>query len=354
MKRRNFVVASGSTVLSGLATSQIQRPAIGLDFEISTPDKDPSEVDSLVIEFETLEITPKYLDEKEPVNVQAKVEVEDQTKKSNELQTLVKNGQKKDLKNDIDSIVVDGLNVSSTITGDVTVSINHPDMQDSYSRQFYVNGSEIPGSEKLHSRYDFSELENGTTSNLPDLTGNGYDLTKGSFSGVGVSINGVQSGEFDGDNDGVWTDRFTAVSQPITLFAVVDLNVGSSRQYTVLSLTDTTDEQSIAFQYDDVNDIYKCNFGNPTDCGGSQGISLLTLVVDGSNSIFRFNGTETSLNDVGTESMRAIGIGSRNPRNDTRFWKDTIGEVLIYPDRRTSQQISDVESYLSKKWNLTI
>jgi hypothetical protein len=143
MKRRDFIVASGSTVLSGLATSQIQRPAIGLDFEISTPDKDPSEVDSLVIEFETLEITPKYLDENETVNVQAKVEVANQTKRSNELQTSVINGRTKNLENSIDSIVVDGLNTSSSISGDVTVSIDHPDIQDSYSQQFYVNGSGI-------------------------------------------------------------------------------------------------------------------------------------------------------------------------------------------------------------------
>jgi hypothetical protein len=147
MKRRDFIVASGSTVLSGLATSQIQRPAIGLDFEISTPDKDPSEVDSLVIEFETLEITPKYLDENETVNVQAKVEVNDRVEKSNEVQTSVVNGGTKNLENNIDSIVVDGLNVSSTISGDVTVSIDHPDIQDSYSRNFRMYGSEIPGRE---------------------------------------------------------------------------------------------------------------------------------------------------------------------------------------------------------------
>jgi hypothetical protein len=147
MRRRNFILTSGSAVLSGLVASGIQRPAIGLNFEISTPNKDPSKVDSLMIEFETLEITPKYIDEKEPVSVQAKVEVAGRVKKSNEVQASIVNGELKELESSIDSIVIDGLNVSESISGEVTVSIDHPDVQDSYSRNFRMYGSEIPSRE---------------------------------------------------------------------------------------------------------------------------------------------------------------------------------------------------------------
>jgi hypothetical protein len=189
MKRRDFIVASGSTVLSGLATSQIQRSAIGLDFEISTPDKDPSKVDSLVIAFEKLEITPKYLDESEPVNVQGKVEVGGRIEKSNEVQTSVVNGGTKNLENDVDSIVLDGLNTSSTISGDVTVSIDHPDIQDSYSRQFYVNGSEIPDSRF----YNFESGDSSGWNSLNDLSADTGQVYAGSYSGL---IDSIQTGTY--------------------------------------------------------------------------------------------------------------------------------------------------------------
>jgi hypothetical protein len=199
MKRRDFILASGSTVLSGLVASGIQRPAIGLDFEISTPDKDPSKVDSLVIDFETLEITPRYLDEKEPVSVQAKVELNGRIEKSNEVQTSVVNGESKNLENNINSIVVDGLNASSTISGDVTVSIDHPDIQDSYSRQFEVNGSEIPDSGV--SRWEFDDSTDTTTAT------DSWDTNNGTINGA-TYTNGYQGSgalDFDGTDDFVDT-----------------------------------------------------------------------------------------------------------------------------------------------------
>jgi hypothetical protein len=207
MKRRKFMIASGSAVLSGVVASRIQRPAVGLDFEISTPDKDPSEVDSLLIEFETLKITPKYIDENEPVNVQAKVEVNGRIDKSNEVQTSVVNGETKNLENSIDSIVVDGLNASSTIYGVVTVSIDHPDIQDSYSRQFYVNSSEISDSVVYHFGGDDSsnrvdtiyEYDPSTDSILTQSA----TLPNGFSNSVASSVNNkiYHFGGDDGSND---------------------------------------------------------------------------------------------------------------------------------------------------------
>jgi hypothetical protein len=179
MRRRNFILTSGSAVLSGLVASGIQRPAIGLNFEISTPDKDPSKVDSLVIEFETLEITPKYLDEKEPVSVQAKVEVAGQVEKSNKVQTSVANGETKNLKNNIDSLVVDGLNVSESISGEVTVSIDHPEVQDSYSRNFRMDSSDIPDSFV----YDFETGDVSRWDATTHLTTQNNRVYSGSYAG---------------------------------------------------------------------------------------------------------------------------------------------------------------------------
>lgn len=79
MKRRNFVLASASTVLSAFTAGQAQIPSVGLQFQISnqTIDKDPSSVDSILFYFDRLEITPQYLSEDQLMDVKFQVELED-------------------------------------------------------------------------------------------------------------------------------------------------------------------------------------------------------------------------------------------------------------------------------------
>lgn len=65
MKRREFLLASGSAILTGTAIGSLQRPALGLEFEISAvPSKKPMNIDSILIEFTNFDMTPTYLDER--------------------------------------------------------------------------------------------------------------------------------------------------------------------------------------------------------------------------------------------------------------------------------------------------
>jgi hypothetical protein len=224
LKRRNFILASGSTVLSGIVTSRIQRPAIGLNFEISTPDKNPSEVNSLVIDFETLQITPQYIDERESISVQAEVEVAGSTKQSNRFQTSVENGETKELKDRIDALVVDGLNVSRTISGNVTISIDHPDIQDSYARQFNITSSGISESVVDNFEQILYEAENR---NVEDVYG-------GDITGWSRQQSTVFEGDYalespsDGTNRHIAdTDQLPTIKQGDTVsYRVYNQNVG--------------------------------------------------------------------------------------------------------------------------------
>jgi hypothetical protein len=130
--------------------SNLYKPAVGINFEVSTPDKDPSEVRSILVDFETLEITPEYLNENKNMKVQAKLEVANQTRKSNKLQTSVKNGITKQLENNIEPIVIDGINTGNSIRGTLTVLIDHPDISKNYSRRFAISDSEIAQNGKYH------------------------------------------------------------------------------------------------------------------------------------------------------------------------------------------------------------
>jgi hypothetical protein len=162
MKRRNFILESGSTVLTGLGAGKLARPAIGIDFEISEPSgQDPSTVDSITISFKKLELTPQYVDESETMTVQAKLELAGETETS-EIQVSVRNGETKNLSDDMSSLVVDGIHTSNSLNGDITVSVDHPSVQDSYSRNFYISEPDIPDS-------DIENWESGTLDNWSNV-----------------------------------------------------------------------------------------------------------------------------------------------------------------------------------------
>lgn len=147
MKRRNFVSASVSTVLSGVATSSLQRPAVGLNFEISEPYKDPSKVNSLSLYFETLEITPRYLDGSDPITVQAEIETNKYgTAESNKHDITFENGVTEELSEKINPMVIDEIDADSEISGSVTVKVKHPNIEEAYIQDFGISDIRIPNS----------------------------------------------------------------------------------------------------------------------------------------------------------------------------------------------------------------
>lgn len=143
MKRRKFIISSGATILSSTAIATTQKPAVGLGFEISTPDANPSNVDALHIDFTSLEITPQYLDDGIQAKISAKVTVEDKFDEE-EVQTKIENGATEQLSDNIGSMKINDLTKSNPISGEVTVEFNHPDINQSYTQNFLVSDSPIP------------------------------------------------------------------------------------------------------------------------------------------------------------------------------------------------------------------
>jgi len=207
--------------------------------------------------------------------------------------------------------------------------------------------SAIPDSGALKARYNFKEYSG--TSSYSDLTGNGFDLVNGSITSVSDSINGHQAGEFDGSDDHVSTGGITAESPPITTFAVA--RVDEDNKETVLSLNDSSE-----FNIRQRNGNWRMRGSSNLNAGSYTGNPrIVTCVWDGSNSVLRLDGSQVGTGDTSEPDVTNIGLGKRLSFNDNRFHLlGAIGEVLIYPDRRTSTQIDNVESYLSNEWDITI
>jgi len=208
--------------------------------------------------------------------------------------------------------------------------------------------SAIPDSGMLYARWDFSE-EDGSLP-VTDQSGNGHDLDTGGYTGVGVTINGVQAGEFDGVDDYVEGD-LTVEGQPNTVFVVLESDVAPPDIYAVYEGAGSNGHQI------DVNSDGSYNLqndgANVNDIRNSP--HIITAHHAQTNAELRINGVTEDAPSDGALQDESIDVWTLANQgfNDTRFLEVNIGEVLIYPDGDKSR-IPDVEQYLSDKWGIAI
>jgi hypothetical protein len=147
MKRRKLLLSSGSAILTGSMIGTLQKPVLGLDFELSEPpNQDPKNLDSVVVEFDEFQINSKYIDENNDIKTRAVVELNGNKTESEEKVT-VENGVLKDISDKFNPIFIDGIDTSKEyIEGKVSIILEHPDISDSYEESFSVSGSGIPAS----------------------------------------------------------------------------------------------------------------------------------------------------------------------------------------------------------------
>lgn len=154
MKRRKFVLASGSTVLSGFLGSNMQRPAVALSFQISTPNinADPEDVGKLLMKFDELKVVPQYMDDSKQINIKVEAEIDGQLKDSKEADGInFSNGETIDLSkissrsNSVSPLRADVSGITdSYLSGRIRVLINHPSIStQSYERKFNIT-SQVP------------------------------------------------------------------------------------------------------------------------------------------------------------------------------------------------------------------
>lgn len=209
MKRRSFVIASGSAVLAG-SGSIFSRSAFGLDFQLeSVPNRRPENVSSVLIDFTKFELTPKYVNYSENVDISISISTEngDSVTVNDEVSISDK---EKIIRSDIDSIPVllDGIDTTKEkINGEVIVKVEHSSIgTDSYRKKFVITDN---------------PLVNNLLSYYPMEKGAGGILNDGSSSNDGVINNatwenqstiGDYSLSFDGTTS--FVDVGTTLSSP--------------------------------------------------------------------------------------------------------------------------------------------
>jgi hypothetical protein len=206
----------------------------------------------------------------------------------------------------------------------------------------------VPDSEDLLARYDWREASG--TSSVADQSGNGNDLS-GTYTGPSASINGNQAGRFDGTDD-ILDTAFNTRSQPNHIFLVARWTDVSGSDFPRLFDNDNSNKEH-SFGLDEGNTEWFLRSQGSTGSDGSADTNahIFETLFDGSNSTFVVDGTQRSLGSIGTDGLDGFQLGAR--ADDTLFAEFDIGEVLIYPqDKSTSA--SEIRNYLSDEWGISV
>lgn len=217
----------------------------------------------------------------------------------------------------------------------------------------------------------------GAVSQLNDKSGLGRNATQGtannrpSYSGT---INGRNVMTFDGTNDFLVTGL---ESNTLTGFATFFCVCQASADWTDADANNKSplygrNSSDLAASYGlNLSNISGNNALNVTWRGGGfnaiNGPTVAKgtpqLLVGSLNSTTRFrrvNGTATNVSLAGTAGTNAaagnfLNIGQDPPAGVlNRFWKDLIGEILVYDRTLTTDEIKKIESYLGKKYGITV
>jgi len=252
-----------------------------------------------------------------------------------------------------DKLAVDGGSIglsSDSDWSDAQASINNAEIANGLVR--LTAGSSPPASEDLHNHYDATALslsDGETVSTWADESGNGYDLTAtGGPTFVDGSLNGNPVVRYNGTDD-YHQVSFSAISQPNTIFVVVD-NATMDEDSIVESASDT-DRQVLRATSTDGYRQWASSDGGWGDSNDTTQRAIVAALFDGSSSFLRVNGTETSTS-IGTNALAGLTLGAQYDGAQNYFDGD-IAEVLHYPMDK-SGIVTDVESYLSDKWGITV
>lgn len=184
MKRRNFVLTAGSAILSGATLSGFQNPSFGLEFEISSqPNREPSNIDSILVSFSKFKLTPRYVDSRKDVKINIEVKIGSGYSESISKTVSITNGNPvilDDIKSEL-PLLLDGINTSKkSLKGDIVITINHDSIgSKSYNQSFRITDN---------------PLLNGLVAYYPMEKGHGNVLHDASENNIGQIINATWNG----------------------------------------------------------------------------------------------------------------------------------------------------------------
>lgn len=179
-----------------------------------------------------------------------------------------------------------------------------------------------------------------------DLSGNGYDATQATSANQPIynanQLNGLPTLTFNGTTQFLLAQGVGAVSQPVTIYAVVK---GTGNRYCAFGSFG-------AIRAGDANYA-----GAEIGTANTSSYTVLTSLFNTTSSLIRSNGVQIVSGNVGSNTAdQWLAVGAENNSSSgpsgAQFWNGQIAEILLYAGAHTTIQMQQNESYLLGKWGL--
>lgn len=344
MKRRRFLVTSGSGLISASGISALsQNPSVALDFSLSgVPTADPSNVESLIISFDRFNLTPRYIDDGEKATVTVSLKLDSSIVAENSAQVKLTNGEATSLNDITEAVPIAKHNIGLTgdiIVGEVIIQVDHPSISDTFRQNFSITSSDIAvqsivGEEDLIAWWPLNE----SGGKAIDYSGNNRDADVfGATQSVG-GRKGITAYSFNSSNgDGLQSPSFNiSNSDPLTISALIrPSQVNNTR--TILRQWKTGGSPNVI--------ILRIISGKPTfdiwDESGTghrvQGSSLsvdqwyrITATYDGSTQRIFINGSEEDDFSFSGRNKGSLEVEIGRRDDGSEFFDGVISDVRIY------------------------
>lgn len=141
MRRRRFLSSTGASVLGATGLNSVNhQPTVGVSFDVVGVESTVStEVNSIIVDFDTLKFQPNYIKSDEEAELSMKVVIEEN--KVGGTQTSIPINEGLVTKSDLDGsvpIVCEGIPSGNDINGFVEMRISHVDVNDTYRQEFTI------------------------------------------------------------------------------------------------------------------------------------------------------------------------------------------------------------------------
>ena len=227
-------------------------------------------------------------------------------------------------------------------------------------------GSTIPSISDEYLHYDFAGEQSTITkdgSNRVSKVTDGFgtsarDLIQDTSGNqplfIANDVNDLGVVDFDGDRFMKTASGLTAISQPFSVFTLVEFGDQSSFQDAVI-LDGFGASNRINHGNHFAVDKVRCNAGANLDTGTVTGLdesnALLTCIYDGSSTDIRINGVSKVTGNVGSGSWAGVSCGTNS--SSSVFWDQKMMEIAVYEKVVSGDELTEMENYFLDRWGLS-